>query len=149
MRAKALLPLLLLLPLISAVGCDNQTADNSTTVTTPTAPTITEPLFSGTLKMGGNPQIFTFSVQQIGPLTVVLNSAGPPANVSVGLAIGTPTFATTGTVCSPISTVNAIAGVGAPQLAGTPNTTGPYCVTVFDPGTLPNDITFAVTVAHT
>jgi hypothetical protein len=148
MKAKALLPLLLLLPLISAVGCDTQTADNSTSPTTPTAPTITEPLFSGTLKMGGT-QIFTFSVQQIGPLTVVLNSAGPPPNVTVGLAIGTPTFSTTGTVCTPIQTVSAIAGVGAPQISGTPQTTGPYCIVIFDQGTLPNDITFAVTVAHT
>jgi hypothetical protein len=144
---KHLFPLVLLTAIASA-GCNTQTADNSTSPTTPTTPTITEPAFTGTLHVGGT-QIFTFSVTQVGPLTVVLNSAGPPPTIVVGLAIGTPTFATTGTTCSPIQTFNAQAGVSAPQISGTVSTSGPYCIAVYDTGTLTADITFSVTVAHT
>jgi hypothetical protein len=148
-RMKYLLPLVLVSAVVAA-GCNTQTADNSTTApTTPTAPTITEPAFAGTLKMGGTPQILTFSIAQIGPLTVTLNAAGPPTTVVVGLAVGTPTFSTTGTTCTPIATVNAQAGVNAPQLSGTVSASGAYCLAVYDPGTLTGDITFSVTVAHT
>ena len=145
---KYLLPLVLVTAVVSA-GCNTQTADNSTAPTTPTAPTITEPPFAGTLKMGGTPQILTFSITQIGPLTVTLNAAGPPPTVVVGLAVGTPTFSTTGTTCTPIATANAQVGVNAPQLSGTVSSSGAYCLAVFDPGTLTGDVTFSVTVAHT
>ena len=145
---KHLLPLVLLTA-IGAAGCNNQTAANSTSPTTPTTPTITEPVFTGTLKMGGTPQILTFSVAQIGPLTVTLNAAGPPTTVIVGIAVGTPTFSTTGTTCTPIATANAQAGVNAPQLSGTVSASGAYCLAVYDPGTLTADVTFSVTVAHT
>jgi hypothetical protein len=150
MELRRILSALLLMPLLAAAACDTQSADNSaTTPTVPTAPTITEPAFTGTLHAGGAPQILTFNVTAVGPLTVTLNSAGPPANVSVGLSIGNPTFSTAGTVCSPIATQIAVAGVGAPQINGTVSSTGGYCLTVFDPGTLTADVTFSVTVAHT
>jgi hypothetical protein len=68
----------------------------------------------------------------------------------VGLAVGTPSFATTGTTCSPIATQpTAQVGVSAPQISGTISAAGSYCLAVFDPGTLPNDVTFSVIVAHT
>jgi hypothetical protein len=146
---KHLFPLVLLTA-IAAAGCNTQTANNPTsTTTTPSAPTITEPAFAGTLKMGGTPQILTFSVVQVGPLTVTLTAAGPPTNVVVGMALGTPTFTSTGTTCTPIATANAQVGVNAPQLSGTVSSSGAYCLAVFDPGTLTADITFSVTVAHT
>ena len=144
---------LVLLSVILATGCNNQSAatttPTTTTTTTPAAPTITEPPFAGTLKMGGSPQILTFSVTQAGPLTITLTAAGPPSTVVVGLAIGTPTFATTGTTCSPLATANAQVGVIPPQISGTVSSSGSYCLAVYDPGTLTADITFSVTVAHT
>jgi hypothetical protein len=143
---KYLLPLVLLTA-VTAAGCNTQTADNST-VTTPTVPTITEPPFAGTLSMGQT-KVFTFSVTQVGPLTVTLNAAGPPPAVVVGLAIGTPTFSTTGTTCSPIASANAQVGVNAPQISGTVSSAGPYCLAVYDVGTLTADTTYSVTVAHT
>jgi hypothetical protein len=150
MKLRRILSALLLTPLLAAAACNTQTADNTTTSpTAPTSPTVTEPAFTGTLHAGGSPQILTFNVAVIGPLTVTLNSAGPPANVSVGIAIGSPTFSTTGTVCTPIATATAVAGVGAPQISGSVSTTGGYCLVVFDPGTLTADVTFSVTVAHT
>ncbi len=69
--------------------------------------------------------------------------------MTVGLSIGSPTFSTAGTVCSPIQTVTAVAGVNPPQISGTVSATGGYCLAVFDPGTLTGDVTFSVTVAHT
>lgn len=152
MKVKGICFLLLFVPLLAVSGCNTQTADNSTTTspTVPTAPTITEPTFSGTLKMGGAPQILSFTVQQVGPLTVSLNAAGPPPNVVVGLGVGTPSFSTTGTTCSPIQTTSAQAGVLVPQISGTISAAGAYCVVIYDPGnTLTNDITFSIVVAHT
>jgi hypothetical protein len=146
-RMKYLLPLVLVTAVVSA-GCNTQTADNSTSPTTPTAPTITEPPFAGTLSMGQT-KVFTFSIAQVGPLTVTLNAAGPPPAVVVGLAIGTPTFSTTGTTCSPIASANAQVGVNAPQITGTVSSAGPYCLAVYDVGTLTADTTYSVTVAHT
>ncbi len=134
---KHLLPLVLIAA-VAAAGCNTQTADNSgSTTTTPSAPTITEPAFSGTLKMGGTPQILTFNVVQVGPLTVTLTAAGPPTTVVVGLAVGTPTFSTAGTTCTPIATANAQVGVNVPQLSGTVSAAGSYCLAVYDPARSP------------
>ena len=139
---KYLLPLVLLTA-VAAAGCNTQTADNSTTTpTAPTTTTITEPPFAGTLKMGGTPQILTFSVSQVGPLTVTLTAAGPPPTVVVGLAIGTPTFSTTGTTCTPIATASAQVGINAPQLSGTVSASGAHLPRRVRPRHLTADITF-------
>jgi hypothetical protein len=149
---KHLFPLVLLTA-IAAAGCNTQTADNSTSPTTPTTPTITEPAFTGTLSAsqnGGQNNVYTFSVAQVGPLTVTLTAAGPPSGVGIGLAIGTPTFSTTGTTCSPIATnSNAQVGVNAPQISGTVSAAGPYCLAVFGIPPITADLTYSVTVAHT
>jgi hypothetical protein len=150
---KHLFPLVLLTAM-AAAGCNTQTADNSgSTTTTPSAPTITEPAFTGTLSAsqnGGQNNVYTFSVTQVGPLTVTLTAAGPPSGVAIGLAIGTPTFSTTGTTCSPIATNNnAQVGVNAPQISGTVSASGPYCLAVFGIPPITVDLTYSVTVAHT
>jgi hypothetical protein len=150
---KHLFPLVLLAA-IAVAGCNTQTADNSgSTTTTPSAPTITEPAFTGTLpasQNGGQNNVYTFSVTQVGPLTVTLTAAGPPAGVGIGLAIGTPTFSTAGTTCTPIATnSNAQVGVNAPQISGTVSAAGPYCLAVFGIPPITADITYSVTVAHT
>jgi hypothetical protein len=147
-RMKYLLPLVLVAA-VAFAGCNTQTADNSTTPTTPTAPTITEPAFAGTLSVGQT-KVFLFNVTQLGPLTVTLTAAGPPANVTIGLSLGNPTFSTAGTTCTPITqTFSAQVGVSAPQISGTTTTTGAYCLAVIDLGNLTADTTFSVTVAHT
>jgi hypothetical protein len=152
MNVKRLVPLVAMVAtLISATACNNQSDSSATTPTVPTAPTITEPAFTGSLSQGGTPQIFTFTVQQIGPLTITLTQAGPPPTATVGLALGTPTFSTGGTVCTPFAQSNAQVGVNAPQISGTVSSAGGYCLAVYDAGLLAagSTITFSVTVAHT
>jgi hypothetical protein len=145
---KHLFPIVLLTA-IAAAGCNTQTADNSTsTTTTPSAPTITEPAFAGTLSVGQT-KVFLFNVNQVGPLTVTLTAAGPPPTIAIGLSLGTPTFSTTGTTCSPITPTVSAQGSTTPQVSGTTSATGAYCLAVLDLGNLTADITFSVTVAHT
>jgi hypothetical protein len=146
MNVRSILSLLVLTPLLAAAGCNTQTADNSATA--PAAPIITEPTFTGTLSVSQT-RVYTFSVVAVGPLTVTMTAAGPPPTIAVGLVVGTPTFSTTGTICSPISnSVNATAST-TPQISGTTTSTGSYCLAVFDPGTLTGDITYSIVVTHT
>jgi hypothetical protein len=145
MNVRSILPLLLLTPLLAA-GCNTQTADNS--ATGPAAPIITEPTYSGTLSVSQT-RVYTFNVTAIGPLTVTMTAAGPPPTIAVGLVVGTPTFSTTGTICTPVTTaINATAST-TPQISGTPQSTGSYCLAVFDPGTLTSDISYTIIVTHT
>jgi hypothetical protein len=145
MNVRSILPFLLLTPLLAA-GCNTQTADNSAPA--PDAPIITEPTYSGTLSISQT-RVYTFNVTAVGPLTVTMTAAGPPPTIAVGLVVGTPTFSTTGTICTPVSTaVNATAST-TPQIAGTPQSTGSYCLAVYDPGTLTGDISYTIIVTHT
>src|SRR5262245_3554531 len=141
---KYLFGVLVALTAITGSACtssDHLTAPTITsTTTTPAAPET----FSGTIPVGGL-AIHTFNVLAAGPVTVTLNSAGPPPTIQLGLGIGTPT----GTTCTFFSggSTNTQAGSTA-QLSGTLNTAGPACVEIYDIGNQTGPVTYTVTVIH-
>jgi hypothetical protein len=140
---KRAFPLVLAgMALLGAGAC--QTGDNSN-VTLPTtpAPVLTE-RFAGTLDVKAK-AIGDFTIKLSGGLlTVTLTAAGPPANIVMGLAVGT----FDGTTCTILSNGSTNTAAGAnPQLSGTLNG-GRYCVQVSDIGNQTAPVTYAVTVTH-
>lgn len=127
--------------LVATVACNNGS-------TTPVlAPATNIETFTGTvpfLDTHNGADFHNFAVAQTGTVSVTLTAAGPPATITEGLAVGTPSSST----CSvpPGNATLAVAGTIA-QLSGTLNT-GTYCVEVFDVGNQLVDITYSVTVAH-
>src|SRR5262245_23158327 len=109
---------------------------------TTTVPASTE-TFNGTVPVGGS-DIHTFNALA-GPLTVTLNSAGPPATIVMGVGVGTPN----GSACTIFNggSVNTSAGSSA-QLTGSINSPGPLCVQVSDIGNQTASVTYRVTVIH-
>ena len=147
MKVQGLVPLLVLLA-VSAMGCNTQTADNSTTTTTPTptAPSQNE-VFSGTLVPQGT-NVHNFNVAAVGTLTVTLTAAGPPATIFIAIGVGSPTTTATGTTCSLIVT-NTVQASAASVISGTVTAPGPFCLQVSDVGNLTSNITYSVLVSHT
>jgi hypothetical protein len=128
---------------LSAAACGgvSTTSPASTAVASPTA---TE-TFTGTLAVGGS-AFYSFRVLVNGTVNVTLVSVAgtnvDPA-VTLGLNAGEPS----GTGCSTVDTVNAQAGVSAPQLSLTLSP-GRYCARVSDIGNLIAPATFTVTIDH-
>jgi len=133
--------LLALACLLSTLAC--QTSDNSNPPPTTPDPGVTEN-FSGTVNVGGS-AINPFTVALSGGLlTVTLTSAGPPANVVLGMSIGM----WDGTTCTPVTGGSTTTAAGSsPQLSGSVDA-GKYCVSVYDPGNLGAAVSFAVRVTH-
>ncbi|PYQ74356.1 MAG: hypothetical protein DMG04_10640 [Acidobacteria bacterium] len=128
--------------LLAASACQTNDDSNVTLPTTP-APVMTE-RFAGTLDVKKNvTHDFTITLSG-GLLTVTLTAAGPPANIVMGLAVGT----SDGTTCTILQngTTNTAAGAN-PQLSGTLNG-GKYCVQVSDIGNQTAPVTYAVTITH-
>jgi hypothetical protein len=128
--------------LLAAAACQTNNDSNATLPTTP-APVTTE-RFADTLDIKGRKtHDFTITLSG-GLLTVTLTAAGPPANIVMGLAVGT----SDGTACTILTngTTNTAAGAN-PQLSGTLNG-GRYCVQVSDIGNQTAPVTYAVTVTH-
>ncbi len=123
-------------------ACDNSGSTNTTAPTTVAAASIVEPPFTGTLQVGGT-NTHTFTVNQIGSLTVTLTAAGPPATIFVGLGVGTFSSGT----CSLAATASAQGGTAA-QLSGTASIVGMWCVQVGDIGNLAAPVTYSITVVH-
>ena len=125
-----------------AAGCGG--SSNPSTVTAPTG-TVTTDTFNGTVQPGGS-SINPFTVTVGGTVSVTLVSAGPPATITMGLGIGTPS--STGT-CSFLSGGTTVTSAGSTaQLTGS-IAAGSYCVAVVDVGNAAGPITYTVTVAHT
>jgi hypothetical protein len=113
--------------------------------TTVTAPTVTSPStssFTSTLAVAGAVSR-QFTATQSGTVSVTLNSAGPASTV-VGLGIGVPTAGIAN--CSFLTTSRATAGT-APQIAASVDA-GPYCVGIYDVGTLTAPISFDITIVY-
>ncbi len=129
-----------------AAACD--TTDPTLTATTPSSPTNpTVENFNGNVAVG-SADSHSFSILlNGGTLSVTLTSAGPPANVTVGLGVGTLSAG----VCTPFqNTAVAVTASTTPQISGVANA-GSYCVTVFDIGgtsALPGPISYSVSVSH-
>lgn len=135
--SSALAPLAVLILSVLMSGC------GSSSVIGPTS-TPTTDSFSGTVAVGATDS-HSFSVSQSGgQVNVTLLTAGPPATIFMGLAIGSPS----GSTCVLLSGAQTLAQAGtAAQLTGTVNA-GTYCVAVFDAGNQSADVSYSLTVSH-
>lgn len=132
---------------VICVGCGD---DAATTPTSPTTPELSVDsaarLFSGTLARGDT-QYYSFTLPQESGVFVTLASVTSTdqrdaTTVSVGVGLGVPR----GTECVLAARVVTPAAL-TPQLrAITPP--GVRCVAVFDPGTLPAPVRYAVRIGY-
>ncbi|HWF85913.1 MAG TPA: hypothetical protein VG222_13735 [Vicinamibacterales bacterium] len=130
--------MLALVVVVAASACGSS---GTSSTTTPTV-TISDP-FSGTVAVGGS-DFHTFGASQSGQVAVTLNTAGPPATIIMGLAIGTPN----GTTCTPLAGASVQTAAGSsPQLNGEVSG-GTLCVVVYDVGNETAPITYSLTVGH-
>jgi hypothetical protein len=128
----------LALALIGA-GCDNSGSD-----TTPDALPLTTETFSGSVDPLGLAS-HRFTVARQGEVDITLTVAGPPATITMGLGVGSPS--TTGCDLN-ISGGSVAAQAGAvPQLVGTA-AAGELCVAVYDIGNQTAAVAYEVKVAH-
>lgn len=131
-----------LLPLLAACG-DSPTSPTDTASTTSVAST---QVFEGTLDVGGS-SFYSFSVSQSGTLTVsfasltlVGRSAALPVVMRVG--VGIPA----GEGCAVTQSIDT-----APALTSqfsTTLTTGIFCLSIADIGSLPGSATFSIRFSH-
>jgi len=121
-------------------GCGNNST--SGTVSTPTV-TRTTDTFSGTVQVGSS-NFHSFPVAQAGTTDVTLTAASPPANVVMGLAVGT----TGDGACTPLAGAasNVVAG-STPQITGL-TTSGTLCVLIRDVGQATAPVSYTITVTH-
>ena len=127
-----------------AVGAFTAACGNDAAAT-PSTPSVTRTTetFSGTVQVGGS-DFHSFLVSATGPTDVTLTSAGPPATIVMGLALGTASDA--GCTRLAGASVNTAAG-STPQLAGL-TSAGSLCVQVRDVGNQSAPVTYSVSVAH-
>ena len=115
----------------------------------PVTPPPTTESFMGTVQVGGSDSN-VFNVLYSGQVSNTLTAAGPPTTIMMGLAIGQPAAAGS-PVCTPLNgtgaTVQTAAGPN-PQIQGTVQAAGIYCVKVSDIGQETAPITYSVTVIH-
>lgn len=134
-----------LIVVLAALSASCNTTDASSAGTLPPSPApITTETFTGTVAVGST-NFHSFAVAlSNGLLTVTLTAAGPPSNISMGLALGTPGDG----VCSQLMNASVRTSAGSsPQLGGTVNA-GPYCVAIFDVGNQTAPVGYALTVTH-
>jgi hypothetical protein len=124
-------------------ACDNSGPANTTAASTVNVPTVSD-TFPGTLAVQGI-NTHNFNVAQIGPVTVTMTAVGPPATVSVGLAVGSVSAG----VCGLSQTTAVLAQAGTtPQISGNVSAIGIYCVGIFDTGNLSAPASYSITVTH-
>lgn len=140
---RGLIPGLVLLGVLAGVaGCNKN--DNTITTPTPTTTTatpITEPAFTGTLKMNGA-ATYPFTATTGGTVTATLTTLAPDASIGIGLSIGT----WNGAACQIV-----IANDNATQtvaISGTVTAASSLCVRVYDVGRLTAPADFTVTIVH-
>jgi len=114
--------------------------------------TVTTDTFTGTLNPPVNnalqANVHNFTVTTAGGnINITLLSAGPPATIQLGLALGNPS-STGGCAIIPGFTAVTPAGSTA-QLPASGAPAGSYCVVVGDVGNVLQAVTYTVTVAHT
>jgi hypothetical protein len=119
------------------------TARDSTTPAEPSGPLVTE-TFTGTISAQGS-AFHVFELTRVSTVYIVLTSAGPPSNISMGLAVGTPSGTPTN-ACTVLSSVTTAAGTTA-QLSGTADP-GQYCVQIYDVGNVSAPVAYRIAVVH-
>jgi hypothetical protein len=116
--------------------------NDSPTTPTPTSPTTSS--FSSELRPGSS-VARTFTTTQPGTITATLISIAP-ASPPVGLGIGIPDGGVSG--CTLSTSVNIVPGSPATPLTATVDTVGPYCVALYDLGTLTDTVNFEITIVY-
>src|SRR3954451_5040695 len=119
---KRILAVVLGIAAATTVGCSDPVAP---VTPTPVPATNTE-AFRGTLAVLGS-NTHPFVVEQIGAITVTVDSIAPGA--AIGIGVGTPS----GANCLLIQNLTAVAGPNA-QISGTATISGTFCISVFDVG---------------
>ena len=115
----------------------------------PVTPPPTTESFMGTVQVGSSDSN-VFNVLYAGQVSITLTAAGPPPTITMGLAIGQPAAAGN-PVCTPFGAAGASVQTAAgpnPQIQGTVQAAGIYCVKVSDIGQETAPITYSVTVIH-
>lgn len=115
----------------------------------PVTPPPTTESFMGTVQVGSSDSN-VFNVLYAGQVSITLTAAGPPPTITMGLAVGQPAAAGS-PVCTPLGGTGASVQTAAgpnPQIQGTVQAAGIYCVKVSDIGQETAPITYAVTVIH-
>ena len=139
----------LLLTLLTAIGCSDDTPTSPTsTDTTSTTATVAAPAFfedfAGTLPVAGE-AFYSFTVTQYGTVNLTLVSMGGafvPPTVMVSLGIGTPSAET----CATTSAITVASGTG-PHVTGAYQP-GVYCARILDVGNLFAPARFNIAIAY-
>jgi hypothetical protein len=130
---------------LAAAACDTGPSGPGLvpTIVTPTAKSET---FTGTVTVGGNDS-HPFVTSNYGEVSITLTAAGPPADITMGIGIGTAASIVDSS-CRLYQNgfLSARAG-SSPQLVGNVPA-GAYCVQVFDAGGQTTPVTYSVTVVH-
>ena len=134
-RASRLTLVATLLALLAASAC----GDNAATTTPSSVSSPTTVNWTGLLGSRGAASR-TFTASQSGSVSITLDTSPVP----LGLGIGVPASSTSG--CRPSSTMVAVAGAAAALTTRVEQ--GSYCVMVFDSGSIPDQIAFAVTFVY-
>jgi len=129
---------ILLTAALTAAGCDDANPLLPPT-TGPELVAVTD-TFSNTLTVNGG-RTHPFTVERVGSVTATLSSLSTPAT-TIGLSLGT----WNGASCQ-IIIANDAATV-ATSVIGTAQTTGQFCVRLYDVGTLTGATTYSVEVTH-
>jgi hypothetical protein len=138
--SRLVVSVLAALAAVVATGCNNTSAP--TAPTTPQVPTVTES-FASTLTINGA-VTHPFLVGTPGTVAATLLTVGTGTDTIVGIALGT--WNTTTESCQIIiANDNAVQGR---ILVGTAQTSGAFCVRVYDVGKLTTATTYDVTVTH-
>jgi hypothetical protein len=126
-----------------AAACNNNNTTTTTTTptTTTTAATITEPLFTGNLKVNGA-ATYPFTATTGGTITATLTTLAPDTTTGIGLSLGT----WNGSACQiVIANDNATPSIA---ISGTVTAASSLCVRVYDVGRLASPVDFSVTIVH-
>jgi hypothetical protein len=133
--------------LVAAIGVGCTAADPAPNLTpvVVTPPSKTE-VFNGTVPVGQS-MAFSFTVTNVGDLSVTLTAAGPPPTIPMQLGVGQVQFdGSCGLLANGV--IQTPAGM-TPQLGGTQVPAGSYCVSIADIGKATSPVTFSITVVHT
>jgi len=124
--------------LLTAAACDDASTATSPTTSSPVTET-----WAGQLPVGSAASR-SFTAASAGTASITLTQVGPPADVTIGLAVGIPQ--SDGAGCYLTQTIQTGASA-APQLT-VPVEAGTYCVRLFDTGTLISQVAFGVTIVR-
>jgi hypothetical protein len=135
-----------------AIGCDEKptspdTTTSSTTSTTSTTTSLSSVVFEGVLTMNGS-AFYSFTAAQAGVVSATLSSLvlvghRDAFTAPVRIGVGTPK----GEGCALTQSMDAAPAL-VTQLTAPLTTTGIYCVSITDVGTLTGDALFSIRFSH-